>query len=1172
MELAGLLQQDNDFQTLATGLKKGGRHLMTGISGTARTVYLAALHENIQRPMVIVGDSQFHADQLAEDLAAMVGDEHVAVFPTEETLSAEIAVTSLDTRLARVQALHLLLTDPQAVVVTGVAGVQRYLPPVATFAAAALEIDFDHEYELADLQATLYQMGYQRNGSVEQPGEFAVRGSIVDIYPLDADYPVRLDFFDTALDSLRSFDAETQRSLENLEHVTILPATDLVIDATDLQAATTRLEVAMTETRDKLDGAAKRHLTEALDPLLTVMAQGDLLPEVRQYLHLLYPDAVSLLDYLPADGIAVFDDYPRALENAGQMALDNNNWWTDRLADNLVLPTADFGWELSDLARDVRQTSLVFSPLQRGIGQLRQTSLTNLTVRPAQQFFGQMPLLKNEIARWQKRNQTILFLTNTPDRREKLVQTLNDFGVKVNDVAPDALAPGRTQVTTLPLSAGFELPAQNLVVLTERELFQQVRKRAPKRQTLSNAERIKSYNELKPGDYVVHINHGVGVYEGMQTIENRGVKQDYITIAYQQDAKIFIPVTQLDLVQKYVGAAEKAPKINKLGGTEWQKAKAKVAKKVEDIADELLQLYAERELKQGFAFPQDDDVIRDFEDAFPYPETPDQIRSTQEIKADMEKTRPMDRLLVGDVGFGKTEVALRAAFKAAHAGKQVAMLVPTTILAQQHYESMLNRFDGFGVNVAIMSRFQTKKQMDATKAGLKDHTIDIVVGTHRILSKDMAFADLGLLIIDEEQRFGVKHKERLKALQTNVDVLTLTATPIPRTLNMAMVGVRDLSVIETPPANRYPIQTYVMEQNGRVTASAIEREMSRGGQTYYLHNRVEDIAQVAGMIESLVPEARVGYIHGQMTEAQMEGILVDFINREYDVLVTTTIIETGVDIPNANTLFVENADHMGLAQLYQLRGRVGRSNNIAYAYFTYPGTRSLNEESEKRLTAIRDFTELGSGFKIAMRDLSIRGAGDLLGQSQHGFINAVGYDLYTQMLNEAVAEKQGKRKKSFDAELDVQVEAYLPTDYVADGPQKIDLYQRIRKAKTTAAFEEIEDDLLDRFGELPEAAQRLLLVGRVKAAADRAGLATLRRDFKRQNVLLVNFDPRASVTADTFQKALTLAKVRGQVKQDAPVQAEIPIQPNQTAEDWLFGLLTLFNLLAPEETVTNEQK
>lgn len=1165
MQLTELLQQDKALQELATGLTKGGRHLMTGISGTARTVYLAALQQRTQQPMVIVSDSQFHADQLAEDLQALLGNEHVAVFPAEESLAAEMAVTSLDTRLARVSALHLLLTDPQAVVVTGIAGAQRYLPPVKKFQQAQLTIDFDHQYELKDLEIKLHQMGYHRNTTVEQPGEFAIRGSIVDVYPLDADYPVRLDFFDTELDSMRSFDAENQRSIENIDSLTILPATDLVLSDDDRQKAKTQLELAMTKQRDQLAGAEKRHLTEAITPLLTTLADGQILPEMRAYLHMLYPDAASLFDYLPANGIVVFDDYPRAIENAAQMRLDDTNWWAEKLDKQQVLTTADFGWSLTDQARDIQQASLIFSPLQRGIGQLRQTSLTNVTLRPTQQFFGQMPLLKGEVTRWQKQNMTVIFLTNSDDRQVKLVQTLNDFGIKVNQVSVDGLATGRTQSATLPLSAGFELPMQKLVVLTEKELFQQVRKRAPKRQTLSNAERIKSYNELKPGDYVVHVNHGIGIYEGMQTIENRGVKQDYITIAYQKGDKLFIPVTQLDLVQKYVGAAEKAPRINKMGGTEWQRAKAKVAKKVEDIADDLLALYAEREIKQGYAFAPDDEEMRRFEEAFPYPETPDQIRSVKEIKADMEKPRPMDRLLVGDVGFGKTEVAMRAAFKAAHEGKQVAMLVPTTILAQQHYDSFLNRFEGTNLKIAWMSRFQTKKQMTEIKTGLKNHTIDIIIGTHSLLAKDVAFGDLGLLIIDEEQRFGVKHKERLKSLQTNVDVLTLTATPIPRTLNMAMVGVRDLSVIETPPANRYPIQTYVMEQNGRVIANAIEREMARGGQTFYLHNRVADIEKVAGMIQSLVPEAQVAYIHGQMTETQMEGILVDFINGEYDVLVTTTIIETGVDIPNANTLFVENADYMGLAQLYQLRGRVGRSNNVAYAYFTYPGTRSLNEESEKRLTAIRDFTELGSGFKIAMRDLSIRGAGDLLGQSQHGFINAVGYDLYTQMLQEAVAAKQGRKQKRFDSELDLQVEAYLPADYVADGPQKIDLYQRIRKATKAEQFAEITDDLVDRFGDIPAATNRLLTVSQLKAIADQVGVAQIKRTVNQPTIITIRFDKQAKITREQVQQAMADTKTRGQIKVNDPVLFAMAIQPKQTDDEWLQNLIKFLSALLPKK-------
>lgn len=1173
MTLFDILSTDTDFQKLSEQLPNGGRHIITSLTGPARAMYYAGLQAETKQPMVVVVDNQFHAEQLASDLGALVGDEQVAVFPAEDGIAMEEAVTSLDTKLARVAALRLLRNNPQALVVTSVAGAQRYLPPVAAFEAAELVIDFNHEYQLDELVHRLGQMGYLRGNIIEQPGEFALRGSILDVYPLDFENPIRIDFFDTEVDSLRTFDVETQKSLDNLEQVRLLPATDLVLASDQMGDVKTRLEVAMTAARDKVDGAAKRHLTEAFKPLLMSLESGAFLPEVRRYLHLVYPEANSIFDYLPANGVAILDDYPRSIETSQNELVENEAWWGAKAAEHQVLPEMDYSWQLVDLVRSIEQTELITSPLQRGIGNLRQTSLTNVVVRPAQQFFSQMNLLQTEVARWQKQGMTIIFAAGTQERKEKLATSLQDFKIAVNEVEPDKIQAGRTQLTTLGLSAGFELPAQKLIVLTERELFQQVQRRVPKRQTLSNAERLKSYNELKIGDYVVHVNHGIGIYEGMQTIENRGVKQDYITIGYQDDAKIFIPVTQLDLVQKYVGSADKAPKLTKLGSPQWQRSKAKVAKRVADIADELIQLSAERAMQKGYAFAPDDDTIRAFEDAFPYPETPDQLRSAKEIKQDMEKERPMDRLLVGDVGFGKTEVAFRAAFKVIHEGKQVAMLAPTTILAQQHYESMLNRFADFGVRAAVMSRFQTAKQMREIKEKLKNHELDIVVGTHRIISKDIMFADLGLVIIDEEQRFGVKHKEKLKQMQPNVDVLTLTATPIPRTLNMSMVGLRDLSVIETPPANRYPIQTYVMEHNLTVLGTAIEREMARGGQVFYLHNRVEDIAQVAGLVEQIAPEARVTYVHGQMNEAQLEGILMDFINGEYDVLVTTTIIETGVDIPNANTLYVENADHMGLSQLYQLRGRVGRSNNIAYAYFTYPGTRTLNEESEKRLAAIRDFTELGSGFKIAMRDLSIRGAGDLLGQQQHGFINAVGYDLYTQMLQEAVAAKQGKGPKNVaDAELDLQVEAFLPNDYVPDGPQKIDLYQRIRKATTEAEYVEIEEDLLDRFGDLPATVQRLLLVGQMKANSDKVGIKQIKRDFARKNILLMTFAEHSAVKAADFVKALGNSKLRGQVKVTEPLKAEIVVQPNMDQDDWLQALLRLVTDLIPAEPeeATNE--
>ncbi len=640
--------------------------------------------------------------------------------------------------------------------------------------------------------------------------------------------------------------------------------------------------------------------------------------------------------------------------------------------------------------------------------------------------------------------------------------------------------------------------------------------------------------------------------------------QDYITILYQKGDKLFIPVSQLHLVQKYVASEGKKPKINKLGGAEWQKTKRRVAAKIEDIADDLIKLYAAREAEPGFAFAPDDDLQRAFEAEFPYPETPDQLRSVKEIKRDMEKPRPMDRLLVGDVGFGKTEVALRAAFKAVENNKQVAILVPTTILAQQHFDTMSDRFADFPVSIGMLSRFRTKAQIKETIAGLKNGSVDIVVGTHRLLSKDIQFKQLGLLVIDEEQRFGVKHKERIKALRQNVDVLTLTATPIPRTLNMSMLGVRDLSVIETPPTNRYPIQTFVMEQNAGVLREAIERELERGGQVFYLHNRVADIERTVDQLQQLVPSATIAYAHGQMTETQLENVIYDFIHGAYDVLVTTTIIETGVDMPNVNTLIIEDADHYGLSQLYQLRGRIGRSSRVAFAYFMYQPNRVLTSEAEKRLQAIKDFTELGSGFKIAMRDLAIRGAGNLLGSQQHGFIDSVGYDLYTQMLGDAVAEKRGKTKAAptTDTEVELDIEAYLPDSYVSDSRQKIELYKRMREITNQAQEDELVADLIDRFGDYPPAVANLLAVTHLKRFADRGQVVKIRRD---QQQLFIDLTPAASAKLqgtpvfEVLQHTTLKARV-GMPEQTMRITLTVPAA--MTTADWLHELSEVLEALA----------
>ena len=763
-------------------------------------------------------------------------------------------------------------------------------------------------------------------------------------------------------------------------------------------------------------------------------------------------------------------------------------------------------------------------------------------------------------------------MINDRERLEKVSQTLDDFEIKSIITDKNAIQVGVTQVVQGFLNEGFEIPKDKLVILTENELFSNVKKKQPRRLTMNNAERLKSYTELKKGDYVVHVNHGIGRYMGMQTLEVGGHHHDYMTILYQDDAKLFIPVSQLDKIQKYVSSESKTPRVNKLGGSEWAKTKRRVANKIEDIADELVDLYAKREAEKGYAFPPDDSYQKEFEDAFPYTETPDQLRSAKEIKQDMEKTKPMDRLLIGDVGYGKTEVALRAAFKAVQDGKQVAFLAPTTVLAQQHYETMEQRFENFPVEIGILSRFNTAKEIKETIENLETGKLDIVVGTHRLLSKDVKFADLGLLIIDEEQRFGVKHKERLKELKTSVDVLTLTATPIPRTLNMSMLGVRDLSVIETAPMNRYPIQTYVIEKNYRVIVDGIKREIERGGQVFYLHNRVDDIEKVASELESLVPEAKVAYIHGRMTETQLENILIDFIDGEYDVLVTTTIIETGVDIPNVNTLFVDNADRMGLSQLYQLRGRVGRSNRIAYAYFMYQPNKVLTEVAEKRLEAIKDFTELGSGFKIAMRDLSIRGAGNLLGKQQHGFIDSVGYDLYTQMLNDAVAKKRGKEiKVKTDAELNLDLEAYLPADYITDPKQKVEIYKRIHQFENEDQYIEVQDDLIDRFGEYPIEVHNLLEVGLLKMYADAALVDSVSQNKKTIEIELSDKLNGKLDIKDVF-KVLSVTKFSTTLgNKNQKIQIKLNIQPGMESNQILEELKKLLKELAKMVDVTMDK-
>lgn len=1134
VDIKQLLADTSDIENLLESLEENQTQLVTGLSGSARTLVISTILEKKKKPIILVAHNLFHASQLIEDFSGFVPEDQLHLFPVDEMIQAEMSISSPEYRAERVAALDFLLSGKKGIVIIPLSGVRKLITPKEVWKKARFKITKGGELDPTNLAQDLVDMGYTREHLVGKPGEFSMRGGIVDIYPLTEEYPVRVELFDTEVDSLRYFEADTQRSIASIDKITILPATDTIYTSSMLKAGAQDFSEAVERNSDLiLDAATKGLFIKNLTPIIDAFDKGEPMDSLALYTDFIYPQHTSVLDYMHKNSLLIMDEYPRIMETERRLIEEEAEWITSKLEERKILQHQTFANDLRGVLKDVQQGTLYFSLFQKGMGNIRFKQIHAFQYRNMQQFFGQMPLLKTEMDRWVKQKNTVLVIVSDEDRAKKVNQTFKDFEIQSKIVKPKKIETGKVQIMMGAIHNGFELPKEKIVIINEREMFNKVTKKVARRQTLSNAERLKSYTELNPGDFVVHVNHGIGKYTGMETLEIGGVHQDYMSVLYKDDAKLFIPVTQINLLQKYVSSDAKTPKINKLGGTEWAKTKKKVAAKIEDIADDLIELYAAREAEVGFAFSPDSPYQQEFENAFPYTETDDQLRSTAEIKHDMESKKPMDRLLVGDVGYGKTEVAMRAIFKAVQDGKQAAFLVPTTILAQQHYESLVQRFEDFPVEIGLLSRFRTKKQQNETMDGLKKGLVDVVIGTHRILSKDIEFLDLGLLIVDEEQRFGVKHKEKLKQLKAQVDVLTLTATPIPRTLHMSMLGVRDLSVIETPPANRYPVQTYVMEQNPGAIREAIERELTRGGQVFYLYNRVETIGKKVEELQMLVPDAKIAYAHGQMTEAQLESILYQFVEGEYDVLVTTTIIETGVDIPNVNTLFVENADHMGLSQLYQLRGRVGRSNRVAYAYFMYQPDKVLTEVSEKRLQAIKDFTELGSGFKIAMRDLSIRGAGNLLGAQQHGFIDSVGFDLYSEMLSEAVVRKRGLEKKDEKTvvEIDLGINAYLPSTYIEDERQKIEIYKRIRELTDRDEYITLQDDLIDRFGVFPDEVADLLAIGAIKMESERALFETIRRVDDCVHLTL-STSGTASLPAEEIMKALG----------DIPLQATMSVK------------------------------
>ncbi|VIW77578.1 transcription-repair coupling factor [Streptococcus pneumoniae] len=1148
--LLDLFSENDQIKKWHQNLTDKKRQLILGLSTSTKALAIASSLEKEDR-IVLLTSTYGEAEGLVSDLISILGEELVYPFLVDDAPMVEFLMSSQEKIISRVEALRFLTdSSKKGILVCNIAASRLILPSPNAFKDSIVKISVGEEYDQHAFIHQLKENGYRKVTQVQTQGEFSLRGDILDIFEISQLEPCRIEFFGDEIDGIRSFEVETQLSKENKTELTIFPASDMLLREKDYQRGQSALEKQISKT---LSPILKSYLEEILSSFHQKQSHAD----SRKFLSLCYDKTWTVFDYIEKDTPIFFDDYQKLMNQYEVFERELAQYFTEELQNSKAFSDMQY---FSDIEQIYKKQSPVtfFSNLQKGLGNLKFDKIYQFNQYPMQEFFNQFSFLKEEIERYKKMDYTIILQSSNSMGSKTLEDMLEEYQIKLDSRDKTSICKESVNLIEGNLRHGFHFVDEKILLITEHEIFQKKLKRRFRRQHVSNAERLKDYNELEKGDYVVHHIHGIGQYLGIETIEIKEIHRDYVSVQYQNGDQISIPVEQIHLLSKYISSDGKAPKLNKLNDGHFKKAKQKVKNQVEDIADDLIKLYSERSQLKGFAFSADDDDQDAFDDAFPYVETDDQLRSIEEIKRDMQASQPMDRLLVGDVGFGKTEVAMRAAFKAVNAHKQVVILVPTTVLAQQHYTNFKERFQNFAVNVDVLSRFRSKKEQTATLEKLKNGQVDILIGTHRVLSKDVVFADLGLMIIDEEQRFGVKHKETLKELKKQVDVLTLTATPIPRTLHMSMLGIRDLSVIETPPTNRYPVQTYVLEKNDSVIRDAVLREMERGGQGYYLYNKVDTIVQKVSELQELIPEASIGYVHGRMSEVQLENTLLDFIEGQYDILVTTTIIETGVDIPNANTLFIENADHMGLSTLYQLRGRVGRSNRIAYAYLMYRPEKSISEVSEKRLEAIKGFTELGSGFKIAMRDLSIRGAGNLLGKSQSGFIDSVGFELYSQLLEEAIAKRNGNANANTrtkgNAELILQIDAYLPDTYISDQRHKIEIYKKIRQIDNRVNYEELQEELIDRFGEYPDVVAYLLEIGLVKSYLDKVFVQRVERKDNKITIQFEKVTQRLFLAQDYF-KALSVTNLKAGIAENKGLMELVFDVQNKKDYEILEGLL-----------------
>lgn len=1020
-----LLSQNPSMTDGLKAFRQKGKSVIYGLSGSQKSFLLsrAVPEEQVQSIIIVVHDKE-HKELWERDLAFFWPHVQVLPFPITERVEFTTVARSLEGQGAQMRALSMLAWNHPVVVIATVEEASQYVVSPQYVISQSIHLEVSQSVERNELLEALVKIGYERVDQVEQRGHFSVRGDIFDIFPVNSDDPIRIEFFGDEIDTMRHFSVDTQRSIETIDAYTVTP---------------------FFLTNDEADS--------------------------------------TLLSYAK-EGLIIYDEPVRIQESLKKFLKEDASHRKQHC-------------EWSELQRSVAakiQVAFTFMQ-QRSIG-LAGFYPIGIQGKTMTSFERQIPLLMDEIKQWQKLGNQVVLVINNLQRREGIEKALHGDGIAYKLCESWDFEPNTVHVMQGLLTDGFELPHSRLVVVVEGNIYGQQKRKL--RNKPKKGQEINYFTDLSVGDYVVHSMHGIGKYVGLKTIETEGIHRDYIEIAYAGTDRLYLPASNLDQLQKYIGNEGDVPRIHKMGGSDWRKAVTKAQKSIDDLADKLVELYAKREITEGFAFLPDQPWQQEFEDAFPYEETDDQLQATREIKESMERPTPMDRLLAGDVGFGKTEVAMRAIFKAVMSGKQVAVLVPTTVLAQQHYQTFLSRFNPFGVKVDVLNRFRSTAEKKEVLKGVENGSIDILIGTHSLLNKKVKFKDLGFLVVDEEQRFGVAQKEKWKEWANNIDVLTLSATPIPRTLHMSLVGVREMSVISTPPEDRLPVQTYVVEYDMNLIADAIKRELARGGQVYFVYNRVASIKHMGELLEQALPDLRYAIAHGQMTGRQIEEIMTDFYEGHYDVLLSTSIIETGLDIPNANTIIIYDADRLGLSQLYQMRGRVGRSRRRAYAYFMYRPDKMLSEAAEKRLKAIEEFTELGAGFKLAMRDLEIRGAGNLLGSQQHGNIASVGFGMYVSMLEEAIAKAQNKevvKEVIPDPAIDLEIDAFIDDAYIKDSARKISVYQRMLQIKNKAQLDDMTDELIDRFGTPTDPVDRLLRVAQIKEQARLLGIKSIvRRD------------------------------------------------------------------------------